>query len=67
MRGVSESSVRCPLLDALGGKALLFGVTPLALGAFIGVSLIFVGVAAMASCMPARYASNVDPMVLRAE
>jgi predicted permease len=49
-------------------KALLFGVTPVDPATFLGVCVIFVAVAAVASYMPARRASNVDPMVaLRAE
>lgn len=49
-------------------EAMLFGVGPLDPGTFIGVFVIFVAVAAVASCVPAFRASNVDPMVaLRAE
>jgi predicted permease len=49
-------------------KALLFGVTPVDPVTFLGVSVIFVAAAALASYMPARRASTVDPMVaLRAE
>jgi putative ABC transport system permease protein len=49
-------------------NALLFGVTPVDPTTFLGVAVIFVAVAAVASYMPARRASNVDPMVaLRAE
>ena len=49
-------------------NALLFGVTPVDPATFLGVSAIFVAVAAVASYIPARRASSVDPMVaLRAE
>jgi ABC-type antimicrobial peptide transport system permease subunit len=49
-------------------KALLFDVAPVDPTTFLGVSVMFVLVAGLASYMPARRASNVDPMVaLRAE
>jgi ABC-type antimicrobial peptide transport system permease subunit len=49
-------------------KAMLFGVTPVDPATFLGVSALFVAVAAAASYLPARQASHVDPMVvLRAE
>ena len=49
-------------------KSLLFGVTPVDPATFLGVSVMFVVVAALASYIPARRASNADPMVaLRAE
>jgi len=49
-------------------EALLFGVTPLDGIAFGSAALILVGAAVLASLLPARRASRVDPMiVLRAE
>lgn len=49
-------------------EGLLFDVTPVDPATFLGVSVIFVAVAALASYMPARRASKVDPVVaLRAE
>jgi len=44
-------------------KSLLFGVTPLDPGTFIAVPLILTAAAALASHLPARRASRLDPIV----
>jgi putative ABC transport system permease protein len=55
------------LVGAIAGagvlQGMLFGVTPLDPGTFIVVSLAFGLVATLASYLPARHATKVDPMV----
>jgi ABC-type lipoprotein release transport system permease subunit len=49
-------------------ESLLFGVEPLDVLTFTGVSVVMIGVALLASYLPARRASRVDPVeALRAE
>jgi predicted permease len=49
-------------------SSLLFGITPLDPATFVAVALVFAGVARLASYVPARRATGVDPLVaLRSE
>ena len=43
-------------------RSLLFGVTPTDVLTFAAVPVLFVGVALLACCTPARRAANIDPM-----
>lgn len=44
-------------------RAMLFGLTPLDPGTFIGVAVLFAVVAAVAASIPAHRATRVDPLV----
>jgi putative ABC transport system permease protein len=49
-------------------QGMLFGLTPLDTGTFLAVAMIFGFVATVASYLPARRATRVDPVVaLRSE
>lgn len=68
-RGLSFASIGIVLglAGAAAGtrylQAMLYGVTPLDAGTFAVVALAFAAVAALASCLPARRATRVDPMI----
>jgi ABC-type antimicrobial peptide transport system permease subunit len=72
----SLALITCGLVLGVGGAAaaaryltgLLFGLTPLEPATFVGVVLMFFMVATLGSYVPARRATQVDPMVaLRCE
>ena len=44
-------------------RGLLFGLTPLDPGSFIGVAVLFAVVAALATSIPAHRATRVDPLI----
>ena len=44
-------------------RGLLFGLTPLDTGTFIGVAVLFAIVATLAALLPAHRATRVDPLV----
>ena len=70
MLAASGSAIGCAL--AFGASrslsALLFEVTPADVDTFVGVPLLVIALAALASFVPGRRAARIDPvMTLRAE
>jgi putative ABC transport system permease protein len=70
--GLAGLGVGIGLLGALAGtrvlSGLLFGVTATDPATYAGVAVLLLGVAALASWLPARAATRVDPAIaLRAE
>ncbi|HEY7392243.1 MAG TPA: ABC transporter permease [Bryobacteraceae bacterium] len=59
--GVGLGLIGAGLLTRLM-KALLFQVSPMDAPAFMGIALLFVAIALLASYLPARKATQVDPM-----
>jgi ABC-type antimicrobial peptide transport system permease subunit len=45
-------------------SALLFDVTPLDAATFVGASILFIVIAATASYVPARRATEIDPLAV---
>jgi len=69
---LAAAGVAIGLVGAAGGarliRGLLYGVGPLDLATFVGITVILLAVAALASAVPARRALGIDPMeALRAE
>jgi putative ABC transport system permease protein len=56
--GVSAAATLTPLIGSV-----LFGVTPLDSVTYTAVALLLLGVASVASYLPARRAARVDPLV----
>ena len=61
--GIATAAALSRLIDGM-----LFGLTPLDPATFVGVSLLLGTIAFLASCIPARRATRVDPLIsIRAE
>ncbi|HVQ14650.1 MAG TPA: ABC transporter permease, partial [Vicinamibacterales bacterium] len=61
--GIAAAAALSRLIDGM-----LFGLTPLDPATFVGVSLLLGTIAFLASCIPARRATRVDPLIsIRAE
>ena len=56
-------SAHAVLVTVSDQPGMLFGLTPLDPGTFIGVAVLFAVVAAVAASIPAHRATRVDPLV----